>query len=208
MLPFATGHLEDLQAVEMPLQPGVFGWVRRHDLLALSGYDLLVDAQVVVPVWEALRKVGAVPAGMQAFETLRVEAGLPLLGKDMDENRLVMEVGRTAQAISYAKGCYLGQEPIVMARDRGHVNRSLLGLRILEGGVVPPGARVFHDDKEAGVVTSSVFSPRAGAAIALAYLQRGSQTPGTIVSIETPDGRRPAQVTPLPFNAPNDGKGS
>ena len=72
---------------------------------------------------------------------LRVEAGVPRYGAEMNEERFVVEVGRTDRAICYTKGCYLGQEPIVMARDRGHVNRTLLGLRVQGEGPVPPGAR-------------------------------------------------------------------
>jgi folate-binding protein YgfZ len=140
-----------------------------------------------------------VPAGREAFEVLRVEAGVPLYGAEMNEDRFVVEVGRTPQAISYSKGCYLGQEPIVMARDRGHVNRTLLGLTLPEGGTVPAGAKVWRGEQEVGQVTSSVFSPRLGKAVALAYLRRGHQEPGTAVEVEADGGRRPAVVTPLPL---------
>jgi folate-binding protein YgfZ len=144
-------------------------------------------------------QAGARPAGLEAYNVLRIEAGTPVYGPDIDESRLVMEVGRTAQAISYTKGCYLGQEPVVMARDRGHVNRTLMGLRLREREVVPHGTRLLRDDKEAGQVASSVFSPRLGTAIALAYVRRGHQEPGTIVEVETSAGRRTAEVVSLPF---------
>ena len=129
---------------------------------------------------------------------LRVEAGTPAYGPDIDENRFVVEVGRIAQTICYTKGCYLGQEPIVMARDRGQVNRTLLGVK-LPGGVVPRGSTLWREGKEVGRVMTSVVSPRAGTAVGLAYVRRGSQEPGTAIEVETAGQRIAAEVTPLPF---------
>jgi folate-binding protein YgfZ len=193
-----VGELGELQHEERP-----FGSAsvrdRRHDLLNLPGYDLLWPAEGATAFWTALTQAGARPAGREAFEALRVEAGVPLYGVEMNEERFVVEVGRTPQAISYSKGCYLGQEPIVMARDRGHVNRTLLGLTLPEGGPAPAGAKVWRGEQEAGQVTSSVFSPRLGKAVALAYLRRGHQEPGTALEVEADGGRRPAVVTPLPL---------
>jgi folate-binding protein YgfZ len=177
---------------------GPGGFVCRRDHLGLPGYAVFWPHATAAEARRLLTGAGATPADPEAYEVLRIEAGFPEFGKDIDENRLVMEVGRTAQAISYTKGCYLGQEPIVMARDRGHVNRTLLGLKLLEGGPAPAGARVLRDGEEVGQVTSSVRSPRVGAAVALAYLRRGSQEPGTGVEVEA-DGRRPAEVAALPF---------
>src|SRR5439155_24178755 len=119
-------------------------------------------------------------------------------GMDIDENRFVVEVGR-AQAISYSKGCYLGQEPIVMARDRGHVNRTLLGIGVAQGDAPACGARLFHDGNEVGQITSSVVSPRFGI-IGLAYVKRGSQEPGTALVIEPETDGRQATVAALPFS--------
>jgi folate-binding protein YgfZ len=194
-----VGDLGELQHEERPLGPAATVQVRRHDLLELPGYDLLWPAEGASAFWEALVRAGALRAGREAFEVLRVEAGLPLYGIEMDEDRFVVEVGRTAKAISYTKGCYLGQEPIVMARDRGHVNRALLGLTFPEDGPVPRGAKVFQGTQEVGQVTSSVVSPRLGKAVALAYLRRGHQTPGTALDVEVEGARRPALVTPLPL---------
>jgi folate-binding protein YgfZ len=173
--------------------------VRRHDPLGLPGYDILCRSGQAPEIRQALIGAGTRPASLEAYEVLRVEAGTPAYGEDIDEDRFVFEVGRTAHAISYSKGCYLGQEPVVMARDRGHTNRTLLGLKILEGGAVPHGSRVLHGGEEIGQVTSSVFSPRLGMAIALAYLRRGHQEPGTRVEVEAEGGRRKAEVTGLPF---------
>jgi folate-binding protein YgfZ len=142
---------------------------------------------------------GATPAGADTFETLRIEAGTPVFGPDIDENRFVMEVGWATRAVSYSKGCFLGQEPIVMARDRaGHVNRAFLGLKVLEGGPLPAGAKLFHDGQEVGVVTSSCQSLRLGVPVALCYLRWKHQEPGTRMEAETPAGRQPVEVLGLP----------
>jgi folate-binding protein YgfZ len=181
--------------------------VRRSDALGIPGYDLICPRGEAVPLWESLLAAGARPAGLEAYDILRVEAGLPVYGPDIDENRFVVEVAGAARAICYTKGCYLGQEPIVMARDRGQVNRTLLGLKVQGEAVVPHGARVLRDGGEVGQVTSSVASPRLGT-IALAYLRRGNQEPGTAVVVETAAGNRPAEVVSLPFSGAGTGGGA
>ena len=169
---------------------------RRRDLLGVPGFDLVCpknhpDADAPL--------AGATPASREAFETLRIEAGTPLFGPDIDENRFVMEVAGAARAVSYTKGCYLGQEPIVMARDRaGHVNRAFLGLKVLDGGPLQAGSKLFHDGQEVGVVTSSCHSPRLGAAIALGYLRWKHQDVGTRMEAETPSGRQAVEVLGMP----------
>ena len=195
-----VGELGELRHEERPSGSGTVQ-VRRHDLLNLPGYDLLWPVEGAAAFWEALTRAGAAPAGLEAFEVLRIEAGVPRYGVEMTEERFVVEVGRTLRAISYNKGCYLGQEPIVMARDRGHVNRTLLGLKLPEGGPVAVGAKVWRGEQEVGQVTSSVVSPRLGKAVALAYLRRGNQEPGTALEVEAEGGRRPATVAPLPLTA-------
>lgn len=85
-----------------------------------------------------------------------------------------------------------------MARDRGQVNRTLLGV-MLPGGTVPRGSLLFAQGKEVGRVTSSVHSPRLGLAIGLAYLRRGHQQPGTMLEVEVSGNRAPAEVIELPL---------
>ena len=110
-----------------------------------------------------------------------------------------MEVARALRAVSYSKGCYLGQEPIVMARDRaGFVNRAFLGVKVLEGGPLPAGTKLFREGAEIGLTTSSVNSPRLHAPLALAYIRRGNQDPGTRLEADTAEGKRPVEVLPFP----------
>lgn len=173
--------------------------IRRHDPLGIPGYDIICLNERAESVWNALRSAGAALAGERAYETLRVEAGSPVYGVDIGENRFVMEVARAIRAVSYTKGCYLGQEPIVMARDRaGFVNRAFLGVKILEGGPLPAGTKLFRDGAEVGLTTSSLLSPRLNAPLALAYIRRGNQDPGTRLDAETTEGRRSVEVLPFP----------
>ncbi|MFO0805865.1 MAG: glycine cleavage T C-terminal barrel domain-containing protein [Gemmataceae bacterium] len=164
-----------------------FGRIRRRDLLGVPGFDIVCKERP---------RLDAVAGSPETFETLRIEAGTPLVGPDIDENRFVMEAGRAARAVSYAKGCYLGQEPIVMARDRaGHVNRAFLGMKVLDGGPLPPGTKLFRDGQEVGVVTSSCHSPRLGVPVALGYLRWKHQDSGLRLESES---KQAVEVIGLP----------
>ena len=160
---------------------------------------------LLYPAVEASRVVGqiedrGIPRGADAeLEIRRVEAGMPKFGAEMDETRFVVEVDRIPQAISYAKGCYLGQEPIVMARDRGQVNRRLLGLRVAGDMPLSPGTKLMSGDGEVGMVTSSVYSARLGCVLCLAYLRRGHQEPGATLTIAGDADGRAATISALPF---------
>ena len=172
--------------------------LRFTDPLGLPGCDLLVPADHRESIMDKLSAAGAVRGSPEAFDVLRVEAGTPVYGKDMDETTFAAEAGRTLQAISYTKGCYLGQEPIVMARDRGVVQRGLVGV-LLGAEPVPPGSLLYRDGKEVGRTTSCVISPKLGQAVALACARRGSQAPGTVLEADVAGVRRNVTVTKLPF---------
>ena len=191
--------LEPLQHMVRTFGASSHSHVRRHDPLALHGYNIVCLNSLAANVWGLLLRAGARPAGLDAYELLRVEAGTPLHGVDIDENRFIVEVGRTATAISYNKGCYLGQEPVVMARDRGQVQRTFLGLKLSGNAPVPPGSKLFRDGKEIGVTGSSVLSPALGVPIALAYVKRGNQDAGTMIEVDVSGQRIAAEVTTLPF---------
>ncbi len=201
----APATLTPLQAVVVP---GI-GVVRRQNLLACDGFDLFCPGAETASLQQRLIDAGAVAGDAASYEILRIEAGLPAYGSDLDETRLAMEAGRTAQAISYAKGCYLGQETIVMARDRGQVNRQLMGIKVVarEAALlaprasVAPGAKLFRGSEEVGQATSSVFSPKLGQVIALAYLRRGNWEAGTELVIDPTSDGRSAVVSALPFGA-------
>jgi glycine cleavage system T protein len=168
-----------------------------------DGYELLVPAEQAEQCWIALlnagEPLGLRPVGLAALQMLRIEAGIPWYGLDMDEGRIVLEVG-LEQAISFKKGCYLGQEVVERATARGHVNRKLSGL-LLHGDTLPPGGtKLFHEAQEVGWITSAVHSPRFGHPIALAYVRREHLTPGTQLRIDSPGTPMIAEVTTLPFS--------
>jgi len=167
-----------------------------------DGYELLLPSAQTEQVWQALLQAGTPlglrPVGLAALNILRVEAGIPWYGLDMDEGRIVLEVG-LERAISFSKGCYLGQEVVERATARGHVNRKLSGL--LVQGDTPPasGDKLFHGAQEAGWITSAVVSPRLGRPIALGYVRREHQAPGTQLQIDRQGTPMIAEVTALPF---------
>jgi folate-binding protein YgfZ len=193
--------LREHQHVERTVADTIACQLRRHDPLGLTGFDIVCPAAAAAAVWQRLVAAGARPAGKAAFDCLRIEAGTADEGVDFDENNLVMELGRTERAICYTKGCFLGQEPIVRSRDLGHVNWSFKGLRLSGQGPVSPGAKILREGKDVGRVTSSALSPRLGNTVALAFVRRGSDAPGTTVEVATGEERRTAEVTSLPFPA-------
>jgi folate-binding protein YgfZ len=194
-------EMRHLQQVERKWQGNILLSIRRNDALGLPGYDLLCEPNQGAELWQALQAAGARPAGQNAYHRLRIEAGLPLYGVDMDENNLAMEVGRTPQAISYAKGCFPGQEPIVRSRDLGHVNWSFRGFRVSGTAPISPGTRLHQEGKEVGRITSSTNSPRGDAMLALGYARRGHDSPGTKLEVAAEEGPRSAEVVSLPFSA-------
>ena len=166
-----------------------------------AGFMLCGDNAVGGTLWEHCRAAGAEPVGMEALNVLRLEAGIPWHGWDMDETTLVAEVGLET-AISYEKGCYLGQEVVERVAARGQVHRKLRGLTCA-GGVAPAaGAPLTRDGQEVGWITSAVWSPACAAVIALGYLRRECCEPDTEVEVALPAGSVSARVTPLPFYAP------
>ena len=149
-------------------------------------------------VREALARAGVEPIGAEAFESLRIEAGTPLFGRDIDESVLLSEIP-FENLLSHTKGCYPGQEVVVRIRDRGHVNRMLRGLA-LDGDQVPAqGADVLVDDAAIGKVTSATWSFGLARPIALAFVRRQHAEPGTRVSVRLAGTTMAATVSALPF---------
>jgi folate-binding protein YgfZ len=130
------------------------------------------------------------------LEIARLEAGFPWFGIDITADNLAPEVGRDKQAISYVKGCYLGQETIARIDALGHVNRLLVGVAIEAAAVPPQGSELTAAGKTVGHVTSAVFSPRLQAPLALAYVRRGYNEPGAKLTSTA----GPARVVALPLS--------
>jgi folate-binding protein YgfZ len=168
-------------------------------LLEPHGVDLVVPRAGLESVWRALGEAGAAlglqPLGHHALELLRVEAGVPRYGQDMVDTTIPLEA-HLSHAISYEKGCYIGQEVIARATFRGHMNRKLAGLLLGEAQATP-GAELKKGDKKVGWVTSVARSPRMGQLVALGYVHRDHLAPGTALTLG--EGPAEATVTALPF---------
>lgn len=166
------------------------------------GFDVFAPAEALKDIWDFLLLKGSfhsiVPFGLSALDSLRIEAGIPVYGVDVNETNMMLEIG-LADAVSFDKGCYTGQEPVAMATYRGHVSKRLSGLRVA-GEIVPePGQIVRKDGKEIGFVTSALRSLSVGAVIALAYLKYGFFDPGAEVEVQTESQALQASVVELPF---------
>ena len=169
-----------------------------------DGFDLVVEADRARSLWDALAAAGARPVGQDALEVLRVEAGVARYGVDVDATNVVLEAGAD-EAVSYTKGCYVGQEIIARIHWRGHVAKRLAGLLPADedgaGASLTPGAKIKSADasREIGRVTSVVFSPRLRKQIALGVVKYDFLAAGTEVLIEGGRGASPARVAGLPF---------
>ena len=171
-----------------------------------AGFDLFVPNNSLGAAADkliaAVKQVGGRACGWQAFETARIEAGIPRFGADMDETNIPLECGIENRAIVYNKGCYIGQEVINRIHSVGHVNRELRGLRLTDpAGVGLPlpqkHDKLFHAGKEVGYVTSAVKSPTFGN-IALGYVRREANQIGNELTLQG-TGESPAKIVPLPF---------
>ena len=169
-------------------------WLRRADLTGPVGFLVSGNDPDLAAVRDALCKAGATVCGRQAFEAARVEWGFPLFGPDISDKNLPQEVARDSLAISFVKGCYLGQETVARIDALGHVNKTLVGIRFHGASVPQSPAQLDAGGQRVGEATSIVFSPHLGSALALGYVRRGSTAPGTRLTSAVGE----AQVVALP----------
>jgi folate-binding protein YgfZ len=164
-----------------------------------TGVLLCGPAAAAAGLFDACCEAGARPLGMTALDTLRVEAGVPWAGVDMDDSVLLQETGRDA-AISFSKGCYLGQEVVERIAARGHVNRHLAGVRCAGERIPAPRTPLIADGRDVGYVTSGVRAGTAGRPIALALINRKFIEPGQSLLIGSGAEAIAAVVSRLPFD--------
>jgi aminomethyltransferase len=152
--------------------------VARVSLTGQPGYRLYGPADQR-PEWiSQLASAGAPPATDEDARLVRIENGKPRYGDDIRDTSLPQETGQL-HAVSFSKGCYLGQEIVERIRSQGRVNWKLVRVEIAASEPLAPGARLTAQGAEAGEITSSVFSPRAGKVVALAYVRSQFAEPGT-----------------------------
>lgn len=164
----------------------------------MAGFDLFIPTASLGAVFDKLvaaaKSLGGRACGWTALETARIESGIPRFGQDMDETNLPPEAGLEARAISYSKGCYIGQEVIARIRTYGQVAKTLRGLRLPAGLATLPvkGDKLFAGDKEVGQITSGIPS------FALGYVRKEHQVPGATLTLRTGEGDWAVTVVGLP----------
>lgn len=172
--------------------------VLRTDALTLPQWDLLVPAEHAVNLWKALTENGGVPMGEGGAEVLRIAAGVPRRGKELSDAYNPLEAGLW-ESVSFAKGCYVGQEVLARLKTYGKIQKALA--RLSFAAPVPQGATLWAGEKRAGLITSSAVDSTGP--IALAYLARPYLEPGQEVEAAMPQGQRvPGRVTWAPSLPP------
>lgn len=178
--------------------------IAAHGRCGESGFDLFVPAAAAAAVWEQLLGQGVRPVGQTAFEIRRIEAGVPREGMDAGEDYILLE-SALDEAVSYTKGCYLGQEVIARIHWRGQPAKQLRGLLLETDHLPPKGAELHAVDgnmtgRRIGELTSSAHSLALNQPIALGYVHRYYLNPGTefIIKQDAAELGR-AQLTALPF---------
>ena len=142
---------------------------------------------------------GGVRCGSLAATAIRVEAGEPVVGRDVDERTIPHETGLVPESVSFTKGCYLGQELVARIDSRGHVNRHLRGIAMLDSVVPPEGAAIVDGDTQVGVLTSVAESLTVMAPVGLSLLRREVE-PGADVRVTWDGGSARARVLRLPLD--------
>jgi glycine cleavage system T protein len=170
-------------------------------------FELFIQAEGLIEVWDAMMKAGAAhgirPFGTQAREALRIEAGLPMAGSDLNEEIVPPEANLEGKAFSLSKGCYPGQEVVARMDTYGSVRRHLVGLILADSIVPPKGAKLFSGDREVGWISSATYSPQLNAVIAFGYPLRDFAKPDTVLTVDVTGTRYGATVRTLPFYTRN-----
>jgi folate-binding protein YgfZ len=173
----------------------------RDDVYELPGFSAFLPHAEVSGFVRRLCERGAVETTLETLDVVRVEAGRPAFLIDMDEHTIPLEAGLERRAISFTKGCYVGQEIIVrvMQRGGGRVAKKLVGLRFSSDALPQAGDVVRADGRDIGRLTSTVRSPRLAVPIGLAVLHRDFTEPGLSVRVASSGGLLAAEVASLPF---------
>jgi folate-binding protein YgfZ len=171
--------------------------IARSDWATLPGVDIVGPTDEVRRAREMLVAAGIEPFAPGAHEVARIDAGVPRLGVDIDDRTIAQEAFLERDAVSFTKGCFLGQELVCRIDSRGHVNRFLRHVDV-EGSVrLAPGAAVLLDGREVGVLTSVAEVSGQHRAVGLAMVRREVEPPARVV-LSGPDGEIPATVATLP----------
>ena len=181
---------------------GVPGLVARTGYTGEDGFEVFVDWGRGPEVWKALadagRGFGVIAAGLGARDTLRLEAGMPLYGNELDRDTTPFEAGLGRVVKLEKPGDFVGRDALAKVAKDGPARR-LVGLRITGRGIARHGYPVLAGERRTGVVTSGTHSPTLGVPIAMAYVTPSDAEPGTILAVEVRGQPIAAEVIPLPF---------
>jgi len=192
--PFAGAVLEKAKL------PKPAGWVRSSNhLIARLPLGGLARYLVVGADRQDLESAGARRVGSLAIDAVRVEAGEPVMGRDVDEKTIPQESGLVPETVSFTKGCYLGQELVARIDSRGHVNRLLRGIVIRTNVLPPEHAELLAGGAVVGRITSVSESLTLRAPVGLALVRREVE-PGSPIEIRWEGGSAPATVHPVPLS--------
>jgi aminomethyltransferase len=184
------------------LVAGVPALVARTGYTGEDGFEVFVDWARGPEVWAALARAGdaagVIACGLGARDTLRLEAGMPLYGNELDRATNPFEAGLGRVVKLEKPGDFVGREALATVAHDGPKKR-LVGLSITGRGIARHGYPVLAGDREAGVVTSGTHSPTLGRPIAMAYVAPGDAEPGTILGVQVREQPVSAEVVPLPF---------
>jgi folate-binding protein YgfZ len=161
------------------------------------GFDIRIRGVDRDAIASALQSSGAEPAPPEELEAARVEAGIPRWGRELDETVLPNEAWLERSAISYTKGCYVGQEIVARIKTYGHVNRLLVRLLLAPDADVEAGANVKAGEATVGAVTSAAVSTSRSRVVALAFVRREHADGGAVLTVATPGGPANAEVEPI-----------
>ncbi len=176
----------------------------RTDFCGPIGIEFFAPSDQAKELWSALsapdRGIGAIPAGDQAVEMLRIESGIPWFGRDISNNTLPEETGQSDRAVSLNKGCFLGHEVVERMRSRGMRARRLMGIRIASEDLPPREAPLLSFAGEViGQITSMCHSEQLKAVIALGYVKTGDDNDGKSIRVQWPNHACEATLVELPF---------
>lgn len=176
----------------------------RNDFAGVLGLELYVESADAADCWRRLLEMGHPvirPVGQAAVDVLRIESGIPVYGRDIDEDTLPAETQQLERAVSFNKGCYLGQEVVERMRSRGALARKLVGLELAGSAGVHPGNALRIGDTPVGRLTSLCESYAAHGPVGLGYVKTSQTAPGTEFTV---DSTAPVSATvhELPFRKP------
>jgi len=196
LYPGLASHLSYFGCVTMRFPFGTV-IISRSGYTGEDGFELIIPAHEAPAIWEAILQAGAMPCGLGARDTLRLEAALLLYGNDMDESVNPVEAG-LGRFVAFDKPKFFGKEVLARARDEG-TKRKLVGLALVERGIPRSGASILWEDKPIGWVTSGGYSPTLDRGIGLGYVPQEHAAVDSLLDIDIRGKLHPARVVKLPF---------